>query len=217
MKIKFYHNKAGLLEHENRMMFLRNFLPTYMNGKLLDIGCYKCSLASFLSNTVDYYGLDLDVFTNKKLKIKKHDLNKNVKIPFPDKYFDYIVCSGILEHLFSPERTIMEMRRMLKDDGIIIISLPNEKNLHLRIHSIMGKEPFNMEEQKDPLKKHFWIFTPKIAKEWISKYFDIVETKSYIGLFGSRFIPSFLANLYPNLFCSDYFMKCIKQNSRQFL
>jgi ubiquinone/menaquinone biosynthesis C-methylase UbiE len=46
------------------------------------------------------------------------------KQPFPDKEFDTIVCSEVIEHLDNPWGLINEMKRLIKDDGKIILSTP---------------------------------------------------------------------------------------------
>jgi len=46
-------------------------------------------------------------------------------LPFRDCVFDKILCMEVLEHLSSPSKGIMEMRRVLKGDGTLVISVPN--------------------------------------------------------------------------------------------
>lgn len=42
-----------------------------------------------------------------------------------NKYFDYVVCGDILEHLVDPWAMLKKIHRWMKDDGKIIISIPN--------------------------------------------------------------------------------------------
>ncbi|MGB3019514.1 MAG: class I SAM-dependent methyltransferase, partial [Ignavibacteria bacterium] len=48
------------------------------------------------------------------------------KIPFEDKFFDKILCSEVVEHVLDPREVLKEMSRVLKDDGILSLSIPNE-------------------------------------------------------------------------------------------
>src|SRR3989338_3444137 len=66
-------------------------------GKLLDIGCHKGDLKSYLAEGVEYYGIDSS--DNGFKNYTKCDLN-NKTLPFHDKMFDMINCSAVLEHLF---------------------------------------------------------------------------------------------------------------------
>gem|GEM_PF-5676661 len=43
----------------------------------------------------------------------------------PEKIFDVIVFADVLEHLKKPEEVLIKMKRFLKDDGFMVISLPN--------------------------------------------------------------------------------------------
>jgi ubiquinone/menaquinone biosynthesis C-methylase UbiE len=42
----------------------------------------------------------------------------------PDKSFDIIIMSETLEHLLDPPRVLAEVRRILKDDGVFLITVP---------------------------------------------------------------------------------------------
>ena len=44
---------------------------------------------------------------------------------FSGKKFDYIIFADVLEHLLNPEKVLVEAKKLLKDDGSILISLPN--------------------------------------------------------------------------------------------
>jgi SAM-dependent methyltransferase len=47
-------------------------------------------------------------------------------IPFPDDTFDFIICSEVLEHIPDDGQALFELRRVLKGNGTIIITVPNE-------------------------------------------------------------------------------------------
>jgi len=52
-----------------------------------------------------------------------HDLEK--KLPFKDNEFDLIYASHILEHIKNYEQLIGELRRILKEGGILEIKVPH--------------------------------------------------------------------------------------------
>lgn len=59
------------------------------------------------------------------------DINHNLdKFPYPFKAeeFDYIYCSHVLEHVSDLFRTLEELRRILKKEGIIHIRVPHFSN-----------------------------------------------------------------------------------------
>ena len=48
-----------------------------------------------------------------------------MNLPFRSGSFDKIICSEVLEHVPDDQQSIREMARVLKDEGIIAISVPN--------------------------------------------------------------------------------------------
>lgn len=44
--------------------------------------------------------------------------------------FDVVVCTQVLEHLPLPEDALREMRRVLRDDGVLILSAPHLSMVH---------------------------------------------------------------------------------------
>jgi len=48
-----------------------------------------------------------------------------MEFPYEDAQFDYIVCGDVLEHLRDTEAVIRRLRRYLKPEGKMIVSLPN--------------------------------------------------------------------------------------------
>jgi len=47
------------------------------------------------------------------------------KLPFEDDYFDIVICFTVLEHVSNVERSILEMYRVAKCGGVIMIETPN--------------------------------------------------------------------------------------------
>ncbi len=47
-------------------------------------------------------------------------------LPYPSSYFDFIICSEVLEHLKDDKKALLELRRVLKKDGTLAITIPNK-------------------------------------------------------------------------------------------
>jgi SAM-dependent methyltransferase len=61
-------------------------------------------------------------------------------LPYPDNHFDAVILSEVIEHLnFNPLPVLQEINRILKKDGILYVTTPNQVNLINRIKIIMGR------------------------------------------------------------------------------
>lgn len=77
-------------------------------------------------------GITKLIGTNKECTYYSADLRKNqamlqvdlTDILFRDSTFDYIIVNHVLEHISDEGTAIREMKRVLKEDGIIVMSVP---------------------------------------------------------------------------------------------
>lgn len=104
-------------------------------GRCLDVGCGNSSFTKelFRRGLDEYVGLDINKNTLINNKAKFNDevfentsymmANSN-EIPLKNEMFDYVFCFEVLEHLPMPEFTLLEMSRVLKKNGTLIISVP---------------------------------------------------------------------------------------------
>jgi len=68
-----------------------------------------------------------------------------IELPFQNECFDAVVALEVIEHVHNQEKFILEILRTLKEEGLLIFSTPNKKNLVARIASAFG-----IEVQKNP-------------------------------------------------------------------
>lgn len=110
-----------------------HFIVKTKPNKLLEAGCGKGYLGAELSKHCGtYYGLDI---SSSAISIAKYKIKKGIfqegsikMLPYPDNFFDCVVCSEVLEHVPQYTSAICELSRVAKPGASIIISTPNAIN-----------------------------------------------------------------------------------------
>ncbi|MFH1240073.1 MAG: class I SAM-dependent methyltransferase [Candidatus Diapherotrites archaeon] len=121
-----------------------------VKGKMLDVGCGDgLFTALFKRKDREIFGLDIVeknvlLAQEKGIKAKKCDLNCE-KFPFGDKLFDLVLCSEVIEHIYDTEKFTRELNRVLKDEGKLVISVPNIACWYNRGVLVMGQLPYYIE------------------------------------------------------------------------
>ncbi len=159
------------------------------DSTVLDVGCNRGYLKKISSRNV-YYGIDNNSFVlqqalrNGYKKVYKLDLNYIEKIKLPFK-FDLIVFADILEHILFPELVLeLFIKKYLKSDGRVIISLPNIANITIRLNLLLGK--FNYSESGILDKGHLYLYTLKTGRELVkASGLKIIKEKFSSNHFGS--------------------------------
>ena len=124
---------------------------------ILDIGCGSGEFLFKLKNKfINLYGQDTSSSAIEWAKQKNKDFKnilffegelKNCK--FEDIFFDCCLCLDVLEHVEDPMSVLVEIKRVLKKDGQLIVSMPNWfdiivskvlklNRLHLHAHAPWG-------------------------------------------------------------------------------
>jgi SAM-dependent methyltransferase len=88
--------------------------------KILDVGCGVKPFKELFPDA-EYVGID---FTKEGTTADRIiDLNKD-KIPFKDNYFDLVIVSETMEHIFNNLHMVKEIKRVTKKKGHLFISTP---------------------------------------------------------------------------------------------
>ena len=184
-----------------------DFIEEYSTGmkiKMIDIGSGSSPLKSILPKNIEYTSLDIEHRSNPDILC---DLNK--EFPVKSKEYDFAICTEVLEHTFYPRKIIREIKRITKDDGFIIISLPNEYNFYLRIKFLFGIQ----NNTEIPFREDMWmnhIHKARI-KDLINLYEQEFNVKQIayswdsfsgrkLNLFFDKIIRSFLILISKSLF-----------------
>jgi len=186
------------------------------NKKVLDVGCSEGTLSKKMSeNNCTVVGIELNQEAAKIAEKYCTDLImddvESVRLNSKfEKYFDVILFADILEHLREPSEVLVRFKKYLKDDGIIIISVPNIANWRKRVQLLFGR--FDYQEYGILDSSHIKFFTKKSTEKMIEDAgyenikFDLTvgDLNRFSGLFHS------IGMIWPNLFAFQFFYCCRK-------
>lgn len=84
-------------------------------GVVLDVGAKNAPYQDVIAAT-QYMTLDIDPACHPDICCDLHH------VEWPSDYFDAIIATEVLEHLYDPQRAIDEIHRLLKPGGVCILS-----------------------------------------------------------------------------------------------
>jgi SAM-dependent methyltransferase len=152
---------------------LKDWVKPYSNCPLqmLDVGCGKgLFLRDFATGlrqrwgvkTIQATGVDLvrssgDYFVEICPDFKFISQNLDGQpLPFPDANFDFLCCNQVLEHIFETEKLVREFRRVLRPQGLCLISVPNIAAWVNRILFLFAGQPLGSELGSEKTTYGFW-------------------------------------------------------------
>jgi 2-polyprenyl-3-methyl-5-hydroxy-6-metoxy-1,4-benzoquinol methylase len=109
------------------------YIPKYVKGKLIDLGCGKVPLFEAYKNYVTE-NICVDWISTSKDGYLDFECDLNKGLPFDDGYFDTIILSDVLEHIPQPDEFWFEMSRILASNGKVFINTPFYYCLHEAPH-----------------------------------------------------------------------------------
>lgn len=94
-----------------------------MRGRILDVGCGTKPYRSLFILATEYIGLELDT-ENNRLSKNADFFYDGKTFPFTDESFDCLVLNQVFEHVFNPQQFMAELNRVVRVDGLFLITVP---------------------------------------------------------------------------------------------
>lgn len=108
--------------YRNKMNFVKENIKS--GKRILDVGCGYGEHKKAIKGKAKIYGLDIDKYA---LTEQKRIVCANAKkIPFKRNNFETVICVDVIEHIDKDNEVIQEIRRVLKKNGKLIITVPNK-------------------------------------------------------------------------------------------
>lgn len=190
------HGKTGILD--TRLKKVLKVFSGYNFDRILDVGCgdgYFAKLLGEVSEAKEVYGIEIsseavELAVKNGVKAFQMDLQED-GFPFEDNYFDAIFCGEIIEHIFNPDRFLLEVYRVLRNGGLCVLTTGNLASWHNRLALLLGFEPYGRQVStrynvgKFPIRgrfegpeqaDHIKVFTLRGLKELLRIYdFRIIQ------------------------------------------
>lgn len=152
---------AYMESHKYRYKHIAKSIPRTSNPiKILDIGTTPFTI--FLRKNYPHYEIStLDRTDLMQSRCKAEGIGfaacdlDNAAIPLEDDYYDVVIFTEVLEHIFAPATDVLnEIGRIMHRGGKLILSVPNIAAINKRIKLLLGITPL---KHPDVQMKKDWV------------------------------------------------------------
>ncbi len=146
--------------------------------KFLDIGCATGLLLNYIKHRGWITkGVEICKLSAEHAR-KSFDLDVFIgtldEASFPDDYFDVIHFSHVIEHVTEPKNMLLEVKRILKRDGHMIITTPNVDGWHAR---------FAKKSWRSAIPDHLFLFSKRTMRSLLEMTgYRIIKQVSWGGI-----------------------------------
>jgi len=177
------------------------------NKRVLEIGCNMGETSSVLKRKgCEVIGIEIN---EKAAKIAKDICNEVIISDIEDEEtwrkiegkYDVAILADVLEHLKNPGKILKEVKKYLKRNGFLIVSLPNVANWRIRLSLLFGKFEYKSTGILD--NTHLRFYTLKSGRKLIEKDCKI---ENYFP--AATRVPKILLHIFPTLFATQWIFKC---------
>jgi ubiquinone/menaquinone biosynthesis C-methylase UbiE len=134
-------------ELDSKNILRKAFEASVAGQRVLDVGCGTGThIIALAKKKRECHGADPFVAISLA-KAKKRAKEERTKIflykaigeylPYKDEKFDLVLCLSTLQHVADQKSTLREIRRVLKHNGKLLISIPTTKNIHTLFREIV--------------------------------------------------------------------------------
>ncbi len=194
MEHYYTHPIAGMFSRLRIKHILR--LLNDIKGKtILDVGCEAGYISKKLLKAgynVVAFDICFEALLCFKKKIKENNPTKTIlfqglaqEIPLKEGSVDAVVCTEVIEHAPYPEEVMKEISRVVRNNGKIIFTFPNER-ARKKVYSIVRFFGINTEIEHDVT---LFEYEFKAIESLCRKYFKVIRKYSIPFFFPiTRFI-----------------------------
>jgi SAM-dependent methyltransferase len=182
---------------------LRVFLDEYRRHRaargdrplrVLDVGCGRRPvLVHHVEAGDEYCGCDIAPPEDELECFRQVDLNEeSLARAFAGQEFDVVFLGEVIEHVFSPDALLEDVKTLLREDGLLVLSTPNLAYWVNRLLLLVGISPLFVENsarvklgrrfrflgQHNETQGHIRVFTYSAVRDLLALHgFELVRTR----------------------------------------
>lgn len=127
-----------------------------MRGRILDVGCGRGVVAAdLMKRGREVVGIDASQVAVDKARESGVEANVlDLESEDLEGRYEAVLCLDVLQHSPYPLHLLKKILQVVRDEGVVLISLPNEFHLLRRIGILFGKNKFARYDGPHP--RLFW-------------------------------------------------------------
>ena len=117
---------------QQKRTLITEIAKKHFHGKLIDIGCGEMPYKPVVmdnSRVANYIGVDIQNESYQQL-VQPEVIWDGKHIPMPDNEADCAMLIEVLEHVPQPDQVLKEINRVMKRDGVCLVTIPFLWTLH---------------------------------------------------------------------------------------
>ncbi len=163
---------------------IRKFIADNINqlkqdSTILDAGCDTGYLSNQFLSKHRIIGVDRNRDSiescRKNYPEGQYEVADLSVLPFQDNFFDAIIFNMIIEHIREQDKVLPELYRVMKKQGVMLITTPNYANLLWVIIENIWFRFFERDFKPYSREVHPNRFNSKILRECLLKYFEVLN------------------------------------------
>ncbi|HEV8306496.1 MAG TPA: class I SAM-dependent methyltransferase [Methylomirabilota bacterium] len=164
---------------ESRLTKLLALLADERRGRLLDIGCAAGELAELLQTLgwqaegVDREPALVERARGRGIAVRRADFERD-PLPWDSATFDAAVAGEVIEHVIDTDHLLHEAARVLRPNGVLIVTTPNLASLENRVRLLLGRYPMWMDHGIEG-SGHLRYYTPGLLQRQLEQHGFRVE------------------------------------------
>lgn len=126
--------KIGKFIEKKTVKNLNLEITKHVTGEIvLDNGCGNGSFVYEKHRDKQIYGCDINPGSVRNRGAVDFRLCNSIKLPYESDRFDCLVFSGVIQYVEDYEKSLGEIKRVLKNNGRLIIATVNRKSLFRKL------------------------------------------------------------------------------------